>query len=374
MKTAREAIAVADIRLTARVIAECHLTMGVLVCLFISGCGTMGARTVSRDQFDYTAAISDSWKRQMLLNLVRMRYNDPPVFLEVSSIITQYSLETNLSAGISWDALVPGDSESLGVTGRYIDRPTITYSPMKGEEFTRNLATPIPPASIVSLVQAGWPVDRVFQVCVQSINGLDNRTATLVLSRQADPDFYRLIAALRRIQQTGAVGLRVEKKGDRTAILMSLDSGGDDAVRDDIRLAKTLLGVNPNVDEYELIYGRLARDPNGVAILSRSMLVILLEMATGVEIPLRDLEEGRVVPVLTQTATGAADLAPNIRIASGAQAPEDAFVSVKYRGHRFWIDDRDPRSKGMLSFLMVLFSLAETGEPSRAPLVTIPAG
>jgi hypothetical protein len=104
------------------------------------------------------------------------------------------------------------------------------------------------------------------------------------------------------------------------------------------------------------------------------MLVVLLEMATGVETPPQDLEEGRVVPVLTPTATDAADLSPGIRIRSGAQAPEDAFVSVKYRGHRFWIDDRDPRSKGAFSFLMILFSLAESSGPSKAPLVTIPVG
>ena len=249
-----------------------------------------------------------------------------------------------------------------------------SYSPVRGEEFARSLATPVPPVSLVSLIQAGWPVDRVLLICVQSINGLDNRTATMALSRQADPDFYRLIAALRRIQQTGGVGVRVEKKGAGTTTGMSFDPGRNGAVRDDIRLVQTLLGLNPNVAEYELVYGRLARDPNEMAILSRSMLVILLEMATGVEVPPRDLEEGRVAPVLAQTATEAADFAPSIRIASGSQAPRDAFVSVDYRGHRFWIEDRDPRSKGTFSFLMILFSLAESSGPSKAPLVTIPVG
>jgi hypothetical protein len=146
---------------------------------------------------------------------------------------------------------------------------------------------------------------------------------------------------------------------------MFFDPERDGAVKDDIRLVQTLLGLNPNVAEYELVYGRLARDPNEVAILSRSMLVILLEMATEVEIPPRDLEEGRVAPVLAQTATEAA---------SGEQAPRDAFVSVDYRGQKFWIDDRDPRSKGTFSFLMILFSLAESSGPSKAPLVTIPVG
>lgn len=346
-----------------------RLVSAVLACQFIAGCGTIGSRTVSRDQFDYTAAISDSWKRQMLLNLVKLRYTDPPTFLEVSSIISQYSVETTLSAGATWDAMLPGNSQSLGATGRYTDRPTITYSPLRGEQFTRSLMTPIPPASLCSMVQGGWPVDRVFLTCVQSINGLDNGAATMALSRQGNPDFYRLIAALRRIQQTGGVSVRLEKKNDRTATVMFLDSGADGALRDDVHLVRTLLGVNPGVNEYELVYGRRATNPNELAILSRSMLEVLMEIATGVEVPQVDLDEGRVMPVVVQTG-----LEPIVRIHSGSRAPEDAFVSVKYRGDRFWIDDRDPRSKGMLSFLMILFSLAETGGPSRAPLVTIPAG
>jgi len=344
----------------------------ILACQCIAGCGTIGSRTISRDQFDYTAAISDSWKRQMLLNLVKLRYNDAPTFLEVSSIISQYSLETSLSAGATWNDNLPGNSQSLGAAGRYTDRPTITYSPLRGEEFTRSLMTPIPPASLCSIIQAGWPVDRVFLMCVQSVNGLDNGTSMMALSRQGNPDFYRLIAALRRIQQAGGVSVRVHKKDNRTATIMAFQSGADGSIKDDVNLVRTLLGMSPGASEYELVYGRLPTIPNEVAILSRSMLQILLEIGSGVDVPQADLDEGRVMPVLVQTT--AEQTRPEILIHSGARAPNDAFVAVKYRGQRFWIEDRDPRSKGMLSFLMVLFSLAETGGPSRAPLVTIPAG
>ena len=55
--------------------------------------------------------------------------------------------------------------------------------------------------------------------------------------------------------------------------------------------------------------------------------------------------------------------------------PADAYVAVRYRGMQFWIDDRDLRSKSSMSFLMLIFSLAETGAlPSMAaPVVTVPA-
>jgi hypothetical protein len=54
------------------------------------------------------------------------------------------------------------------------------------------------------------------------------------------------------------------------------------------------------------------------------------------------------------------------------ECPDDAFAAVEYRGHWFWIDDRDLRSKRALSLLMLFFSLTETGGAPGAPLVTIP--
>jgi hypothetical protein len=43
----------------------------------------------------------------MLLNIVKIRYADAPVFLEVTSIISQYALETEFQASASWNAFLP---------------------------------------------------------------------------------------------------------------------------------------------------------------------------------------------------------------------------------------------------------------------------
>jgi hypothetical protein len=52
----------------------------------------------------------------------------------------------------------------------------------------------------------------------------------------------------------------------------------------------------------------------------------------------------------------------------------DAFVAVPHHGYWYWIDDRDLPSKRMFSFLMFIFTLAETGGKEGGPIVTIPAG
>lgn len=40
---------------------------------------------------------------------------------------------------------------------------------------------------------------------------------------------------------------------------------------------------------------------------------------------------------------------------------------------RYWIDDDDVASKRTFTFLLILSSLAETGQSSVAPLVTVPS-
>jgi hypothetical protein len=106
---------------------------GLLVTF--AGCAGVGPHTVARDRFDYTTAISDSWKDQMLVNMVKMRYGDTPTFLDVASVINQYSVESALDVRLGWvhhftTALT--NTQSVGGAARYIDRPTITYSPLSG--------------------------------------------------------------------------------------------------------------------------------------------------------------------------------------------------------------------------------------------------
>ena len=115
----------------------------VLLIVLLSGCNSIGPTTIERDRFDYVSAISDSWKRQTLLNLVKTRYVDVPVFLDIASVINQYSMESELRLGIEGEFYNRSDPSyvgpSIGATGRYTDRPTITYTPLMGQNFARSL-------------------------------------------------------------------------------------------------------------------------------------------------------------------------------------------------------------------------------------------
>jgi hypothetical protein len=93
-----------------------------------AGCHSLGPGTVARDRFDYSASISESWKRQTLLNIVKLRYLDPPIFVDVGQIVSGYQLQAsaNLGGQLSSERAIQGNSLTLGGAATYIDRPTIT--------------------------------------------------------------------------------------------------------------------------------------------------------------------------------------------------------------------------------------------------------
>lgn len=348
----------------------------VVMVLPLCGCGGIGPGTVARDRPGYTDAISDSWKRQMLLNMVKMRYADAPVFLDVGSIINQYLLETEVHGSLSWNAFLPTDSQNVGGRGRYADRPTITYQPLMGEKFTKSLMTPIPPAAILSLVQAGWRADFVYRLLVQSVNGLHNRAGGRLQAQPADPNFYRLTDSLRKIQKSLAVAASIEQKENKKQanVIFIRKKAIAPEIEAEIDAVRKLLGLAPDRWEFKVVYGALPANDQEIAMLSRSMLEIFLELGSYIEVPEKHVAQQRATPNLAKAADTAAGVMALMRVQSDTEEPEDAYVTVRYRDHWFWLDDRDLKSKRIFSFLMFLFSMAETGAPADKPVLTIPTG
>jgi hypothetical protein len=343
--------------------------------LVLAGCAHVGPRTIDVDRFDYSTAISDSWKQQTLLNIVKLRYMDMPVFVDVASVVAGYSLETGVNVGgvVSSAGAVQGNSSSIGAKATFTDRPTITYVPLTGEKFLHGLITPIDPKQIFFMLQAGYPADFILGLTVESLNGVRNRSTAGGVAREADPEFIRALQLLREVQAGGAFGMRVEedKAKGSTAVLFFRRDDVPAEIADKQAELRRLLKLPADQMRYVITYSPVRGAGDELAVNSRSMLQVLVAFASYLDVPEEHLKEHRALPAFENVARQ--DRFDAVRIHSGTEKPADAFAAVRYRGHWFWIDDGDWQTKRALTAVMFFFTLAETGTADRLPLITIPA-
>ncbi|MGR8950688.1 MAG: hypothetical protein ACU84Q_21815 [Gammaproteobacteria bacterium] len=120
-------------------------TVSVLFCFVFVGtaCTQLGPRVAEVGRTDYNLALQRADDRQLLLNIVRLRYRDRPYFLEVSGVATQFTMNASVGAlaalgspRIEQDVLL---SSSVGLE----EHPTVTFTPLQSSEFARHIMTPI---------------------------------------------------------------------------------------------------------------------------------------------------------------------------------------------------------------------------------------
>jgi len=330
---------------------------------------------VVNDRIDYIQEISESWKKQMLFNIVKMRYLDPPTFLDVTSLISQYGIEQQVDAaantGFTWpqSATSPyGLGGMLGGHQRYVDKPTISYAPLTGQKFTKNLLTPIPPAAVINMIQSGWPVDVIFSFTVKSVNGVRN-TSRIRNTLYEGKEFDSLLKAMRAIQAAGVTDIRVEKDGAADAVVFVIaDESRRDEFREQADTVRKILRLKQGVQKYTVVAGKLPASDGEIALATRSMLEIMLEMAAVIDVPQQHVTEGRTAPTPDASPY---DKLFSVKIRSAREKPADAYAAIKYRDHWFWIDDKDIVSKRNFTLMMIFLSLTETDQKLASPLFTI---
>jgi hypothetical protein len=370
-------MASADVR--TRPMAGHQLTVAAVLALLLTGCSSVGPAVLARDRFDYSSAVADSWKRQTLLNIVKLRYLDSPIFLDVAQIVSGYQLQTTVSASgtASVDpSSVPtlGSFVNFGAQGSFTDRPTITFVPLTGDQYIRGIVTPLRPEQVFAAILAGWPPEAILVAAVNTLNGLGNQRLSGVAPRAADPRFLRVVRLMGSLQASGAIGFRfTEGKPPATRTLLFFRRAElSERERQEIAEMRQLLNLHPETHEFEVVFGPTPASDREIAVQTRSLIQILMEAGGHVSVPASHIAEGRAMPGLVDPPAGT-ETVSYMRIHSSTERSPQAFLSVPYRDHWFWLDDRDLTSKRNFALLMLLFALADTGEKKGVPLLTIPA-
>ncbi len=369
--------------------ATCRCALLIAAALFlISGCAARGARRVPGDRFDYNGAIAQSTREQMLLNIVRSRYLEVPVFLTVSSVLTQYEYDSSIGLGGFFQI---GSGTTDTITGdtnlRFSERPTITYLPVEGQEFSTHLLSDIPSEIIFAAAQAGWPVDVFMRIGIQRLGAAENMSFGEI-SASGDGDsktqvesdfnklkrFERMINLISILSDSEVIEVQeVEEEGKSERYLMIAGEVAED-LRPRLDELRQLIGLS-NRNRFRITDRVTNLKDDEISIQTRSVMAMMEFMARGVEVPLEHLENGWVIDYGLQNSDGelARELIP-FRMHSRKNRPENVYAAVRFRDYWYYIDHADITSKRALSLIIVLFRLQAPTPSGAAPILTLPTG
>lgn len=393
-----------------------------IAALFMfSGCG-MQAEIIQSRHWDLNETIRETSNEQLLLNLVRLRYDDTPYFLQLSSITTNFSASGNLGASGS---IPEGGSNVLGLSGgvSYSESPTVTWSIPDSREFLGRLYAPVGADQLTVLSLAGFDLVEVFRIGVQQMNILRNREYQIRdggYEPESYAEFLEAIDLMEAMRKEGLVDFNYQlmsnyggpalpmsqinargiAEGSPSILYLSRSEGMATPYRVskplhirfrkesdlDPRAARLrqLLKLRPDLYQYPItntqdvspegllaVDGKLPLvfDPDvtltHIGLSNRSVYDILRYAAASVDVDESVLATGEVRRTDIR-------LDEFLDIKSSRSEPSNAWLKVQYRGFWYFIPATDIHSKTTFALLSAIFASVVGEVPGAKPVLTLP--
>lgn len=351
-----------------------------LVMMGLTSCHQSGPNAVRTGRANYNIVIQQTSSEQLLLNLVRLRYRDVPFFMEVASVSTSFHFDASASASVSLPES-QGNIYAFGAGAGYTEQPTITYTPLQGDKFVRQLMSPIDLNTILLLYHSGWSVERIFRVCLQSINGVRNAPGASGPTPDYVPKykkFREVVDLLRQLQLKRVLDMGHAPSDDPNNPFVEIRIADEAVLWDEVKQFCELLGLQQDRTHFLLTTQTGVKGKDRITTITtvpRSLMGSLFYVSQSVEVPPEDERLGRVT--VTPDAKGdrfdwrevTGEL---MHIYSSRKRPHNAYLAIHYRGSWFYIEDSDLTSKSTFSLLMQLFALQVGEIKSTGPILTLP--
>jgi hypothetical protein len=406
------------LRCRAGLLRLLRMTLAFLSISTLGGCA-FGPRALEGSHHLYNDSIKLVGEEELLLNLVRLRYNEPLNMLDVASIAAQYELNGSVSgqpflaaAGSNASSLVQSFARVLPAASLSgANRPTITMTPVNNPQAIERFFRPITLERLAYLTGTTWPVSTTYRLWVEYINRVPNAVTASGPPREFVPEyqeFRRLVDLLQINQDEGYTRVvpveKVIELGDpvppskisaadiveaathsfkyikkdenswvltnrQTHLVLKLKPTAVDTpllleVRQILHLKPGLLEYDYTDDQSEP-YPPPAPEPelvDKITISPRSTVGVLQYLSHGIVVPPEHLISG--VARATIEPDGSffdwRNVMEDLFVVNHARQhhrPHDAYVAVKYRDYWFYIDDHDQASKQTFSLMVQLIRL-----------------
>lgn len=400
-----------------------HLVFVLAFCISTMGC--FGPMALQHSRLRYNESYRLTNDQEILLNIVRLRYADSPVFIDLPNITSQFQASaTGLGVG-GVDGQGPGPTR-LGLGEIFLkDAPTLSFTPRSGQQIGRRLMAPLT-AELLRTVSPGSNTELFLLAAVNNMNDVRNAPMATSLdpSEPENNETFRQVAALfRGLQSRGAVELRTATfDTDKYAQLPLAQVRGKDLLEatqngkvfraegDQAHLIKRekilvltiqprevdsfevqelarLLGLKPGRSYYKIVTQENddiePDEPPGIQsgdtiyVGMRSLWQLMTFLSKGVEVPPEHYQKGVVSTIVASDGTvhDWSELTRGFfRVRVSKHRPWKYDVAVKFRGYWFYITESDIRTRATLSLLELILELQESESERTGPLLTLPVG
>ncbi|MEC9248184.1 MAG: hypothetical protein VX986_04110 [Pseudomonadota bacterium] len=342
------------------------------------GCSQMGPSFIEGSRTDYNIVMGKTESEQMLLNLVRLRYGDAPYFLEATALNTQFLLTPTAEAGSTFDL---DGTATYSIKGKlaYEEKPTVTYSPLRGEDFVRQILSRISLETILLLDSSGWSTERVIRLCVENMNGADNASKASGPTPSYPPDtgiFNEAVNILASLESENGLSIKERVNKDIPSKYVMFLSQAEHH-RSRVKKLRKILDIKGSAKEIDLLESGDKNTADSINFQTRSFMGVMYFLAQSVDVPEEHYQTKKIAVTALpdgsifdwQTVTGSL-----AKIHSAKAKPPDPAISINYRDTWFYVADDDIRTKSTFQLLGQLFALQSRNQKGTTPLLTLPIG
>jgi hypothetical protein len=367
------------IRPTQRRFPQCLLGFVAGAVVSVCGCSgvlgpkaSLGPGAIVRGRALYNEVITATNNEQILELIVRARYGEPAGLLSVASVTANLraAASTGAQFGIGPSSNYAGNLVPLGLGFAYEENPTIAYTTVQGERYAKAMLSPVGLDMLVLLAGSEHVLGRLTSLLIKQVNGLRNSPYGPPEARTA---FEQSIALLGELERAGqATWTSAARETGGVALVIHGYAGKREVVHDLLRrwgLSPSLArGDRDIVLPLNLAVGQTTRPE--LNVVTRSVYDLVNLAASGVDVPPEHAALGLTDHALDRVLSSHGLL----RIHSSPDPPSTAvLVSVRHRGHSFYISADDVESKRAFHLLQVLIGMRLVeGTPQSVPTLTIP--
>lgn len=333
------------------------------------GCNVVGPAALGGGRSAYNSIVNQTEDEQILAAIVRSRYDQTFGLLAVTNITANIRVATSVGADaeIGSGSSFQGSTVSAGVV--YEENPTISYVPVRGEQFVERMLAPLSADQALLLSRMGTPDCEPLQVLIRRVNGLAN---PLFASGDPGEGFARFVDAFTDLREQGVLDVVRSSSGDHEVLLHDFDDRQAGEISELVALLGIRQPLSPGSDlRIPLRFFVGASTGDAIEIETPTALEVLRAASRGVRVPDSHVKDG----IVRAEAASEVERSPLV-VHVSSERPRQASIVSRHRDHWYFIDERDAASKQMFLLLRTLVGLRldPQAEGQLAPVLTIPVG